>query len=78
MEFFWNIYNFWEEKSTQDGARGGHEAGGRASPPPRGAPDPRAPPVWRLVPFFRRKKANIRIEIVLKFQPNWSYGSPGI
>ena len=35
-------------------------------------------PVRRLVPFFRRKKSNIRIKIVLKFQPNWSYGSPGI
>ena len=34
--------------------------------------------VSRLVPFFRRKKANIWIEIVLKFQPNRSYGSPGI
>ena len=39
-ELFWNIYDFWEEKSTRDGARGGHEAGGRACPPRR-APDPR-------------------------------------
>ena len=48
---------------------------------PRGrgrAPDPRGPPVRRLMPFFRRMKANIWIEIVLKFQPNRSYGSPGI
>ena len=35
-------------------------------------------PVRRLMPFFCRKKANIRIEIVLKFQSNRSYGSPGI
>ena len=42
------------------------------------AADPRGHPVRRLVPFFRRKKANIRIQIVLKFQPNRSYGSPGI
>ena len=55
----------------RDDARGGHEAGGRA-------PDPRGQLVSRLMPFFRRKKANIRIEIVLKFQPNRSYGSPGI
>ena len=30
------------------------------------------------MPFFRRKKANIRIEIVSKIQPNRSYGSPVI
>ena len=40
--------------------------------------DPRGHPVRRLEPFFCRKKANFRIEIVLKFQPNRSYGSPGI
>ena len=32
----------------------------------------------RLDPFFSRKKYNIRKKIVLKFQPNRSYGSPGI
>ena len=62
---------FWEVESTQDDARGAHEAGWHA-------PDPRGHPVRRLMPFFSRKKANIRIEIVLKFQPNRSYGSPGI
>ena len=52
---------------------------GRGSAPGgRRAPDPRGHPVRRLVPFFRRKKANIRIEIVLKFKPNRSYGSPYI
>ena len=35
-------------------------------------------PVRRLVPFFCRKKAHILIKILLKFQPNRSYGSPGI
>ena len=70
-DFFWNIYDFWEEKSTRDGARGGHEAGGCA-------PDPRGPPVRRFVPFFRWNKGNFRIEIVLKYQPNRSYGSPNI
>ena len=44
----------------------------------RRALGPHGHPVRRLVPFFRRKKANIRIEIVLKFQPNRSYESPGI
>ena len=44
----------------------------------RRAPDPHGHPVRWLMPFFHRKKANIWIEIVLKFQPNQSYGSPGI
>ena len=43
-----------------------------------GAPDPCGHPVMRLIPFFLRKKANIRIEIVLKFQSNRIYGSTGI
>ena len=34
--------------------------------------------VRRLVPFFRCNKANIRIKIMLKFQPDRSYGSPAI
>ena len=76
-DFFWNIYDFWEEKSTRDDARGAHEVGG-APQGGRPAPDPRGHPVRRLVPFFLRKKANFRIEIVLKFQPNRSYGSLGI
>ena len=71
--FFWNIYDFWEEESTRDDARGGHETGGQAR-----ALDPCGHPVRWLVPFFRHKKANIQIEIVSKFQPNRSYGSPGI
>ena len=50
-DYFWNIYDFWEEKSMRDGARGGHEARGRA-------PDPRGAPVRRLMLFFGRKKAN--------------------
>ena len=75
--FFWNIYDFWEEESTRDDARVAHEVGGRA-PGCQACPDPRGHPVRRLEPFFRRKKTNIRIKIVLKFQPNRSYGSPGI
>ena len=55
-EYFWNIWRILEEKSTRDGARGGHEAGARL--PPGRAPDPRGPPVRRLMPSFGRKKAN--------------------
>ena len=75
--FFWNICDFWEEESTRYDARGGHEAGG-APQGVRRALDPCGEPVRRLEPFFRRKKANFRIEIVSKFQPNRSYGSPVI
>src|SRR3989337_1405984 len=43
-EYCWNICDIWEEESTRDGARGGHEAGGRAH-------DPRGHPVRRLLLF---------------------------
>ena len=74
--FFWNIYDFWEEESTRNDARGGQK-------PRRRAPLGRG---WqacdqsrrRLGPFFHGKKANIQKKIALKFQPNKSYGSPGI
>ena len=56
---------------------GATRQGGRA-PGVRRALGPRAHTVRWLVPFFWRKKANIRIEIVLKFQPSRSYGSPDI
>ena len=52
-EYFWNIYDFWEEETTRDDAQGGHEAGGRA-------PYPREPTIRRLTLFFFHKKANIR------------------
>ena len=35
-EYFWNIYDFWEEESTRYDARGAHEAGG--APQGAGAP----------------------------------------
>ena len=28
-DFFWNIFDFWEEESTRDDARGAHEGEGR-------------------------------------------------
>ena len=52
----WNICDFWEVKSTQDGARGGHETGAHAHS--RWArPHPPGPLIRRLMPFFGRKKA---------------------
>ena len=56
-ELFWNICDFWEVKSTRDGARGGHEAGGVPGPTRR-APNPHGPLVRRLLLYFGRKKAN--------------------
>ena len=70
-EYFWNICEIWEEESTRDGARGGHEAGGRA-------PDPHGPPVRQLMPFFGRRKANFWEKSRRRFQSNRSYGSPYI
>ena len=64
-EYFWNIWRIPEEKSTRDGARGRHEAGGAPHPPGR-APDPRGPLVRRLLLFFCRKKANFRKKIFAK------------
>ena len=62
-DYFWNIRRIWEGKSTRDGARGGHEAGGRA-------PDPRGHLVRRLALFFCCKKANIHRKIWAKDSPN--------
>ena len=67
-DYFWNIYDFWEEKPTRDGARGGHESGG----PPQGgtcALDPHGHPVRRLTLFFCRKKANFMRKIWAKDSP---------
>ena len=76
-ELFWNICDFWEVESTQGGARGPHEAPGHARGAQR-AVVPCEALVGRLVPLFGCKEANIQKKIVLKFQRNRSYGSPGI
>ena len=65
------------KKNQRDTMPEGATRQGRA-PGGRSAPDPHGHPVRRLEPFFRRKKANIRIKIVFKFQSNRSYGSPVI
>ena len=68
-ELFWNICDFWDLESTQMGA----DSPTRHQGAPQGVRHTlgrRGHLIRRLVPFFRCKKANIRIEIVLKFQPN--------
>ena len=76
-DFFWNIYDFWEEESTRGDARSAHKPCRRGQ-----GVGPRQAGLWPLLKavgaFFHRKKDNIRKKIVLKFQPNRSYGSPGI
>ena len=67
-ELFWNIYDFWEVKSTRDGARGGQEIGG-APQGGRRALDSPGPPVRRLTLFFWRKKANFMRKIWAKDSP---------
>ena len=68
---FFGIYVIFGKKNQREMMLEGPTRQGRD-------PDPRGHPVRRLMSLFCRKKANIRIEIMLKFQPNWSYGSPGI
>ena len=63
-ELFWNICDFWEEESTRDGARGGHETGG--APGGRRSLDSHGHPVRRLTPFFFHKKANFTRKIWAK------------
>ena len=66
--FFWNIYDFWEVKSTRDGARGGHETGAHAHS--RWArPHPPGALVRWLMPFFGRKNANFWKKIWAKASP---------
>ena len=55
-ELFWNIYDFWEVKSTRDGARGGQEIGGRA--PGRQA----RPTLWGAPPALWPPRASSRID----------------
>ena len=67
-ELFWNICDFWEVKSTRDGARGGQEIGG--CPREAGAPwNLLPPPIRRLTLFFCRKKSNFIRKIWAKDSP---------
>ena len=78
MKIYFGIYViFGENESMQDDVRGAHEGEGRPQGVRR-ALGPRGHSVRQLVPFFHRKKANIRIKIVYKVQTNRSYGSRGI
>ena len=67
-ELFWNIYDFWEVKSTRDGARGGQEIGGAPQGGRRALDSPGAP-VRRLMLFFCRKKTNFMRKIWAKDSP---------
>ena len=76
-DFFGIFMNFEKKNQRETMPEGAMRQGGA----PQGvklALGPRGHPLRWLVPFFRRKKANIQIEIVSKGQPNRSYGYPGI
>ena len=78
MENIFGIFGEFRNKNPRETVpEGGTRQGGAPHPPGR-APDPCGHLIRRVVPFFFRKKASIRIETVLKFQPNRSYGSLGI
>ena len=67
-ELFWNIYDFWEVKSTRDGVRGGQEIGGTPQGVRRALDSP-GPPIRWLTLFFCRKKANVMRKIWAKDSP---------
>ena len=67
-EYFWNIWDFQEEESTRNGARGGRGIRGRALPPGR-AWHSSGPPVRQLTLLFCRKKANFMRKIWAKDSP---------
>ena len=67
-ELFWNIWDFSEEESTRNGARGGQETGGAPTPPGH-AWHSHGPPVMQLMPFFFCKKANFMRKIWAKDSP---------
>ena len=55
-ELFWNICDFWEVKSTRDGARGGQETGGA----PQGGR--RAQAVWARPPVSWPPRTPFRVD----------------
>ena len=67
-DFFWNIYDFLEVKSTRNSVRGGHETGG-APQGGRRALGSRGPPIRRLTLFFCLNKANFTRKIWAKDSP---------
>ena len=67
-ELFWNIYDFWEVKSTRDGARGGQEIGGAPQGGRRALDSPENSIRWLML-FFCRKKANFMRKIWAKDSP---------
>ena len=76
-ELFWNICDFWEVESTQTEAHSLHKASWHGLPLSR-VVLPCGHTVSRLGLFFGSKEAYIERKIMLKFQCNRSYGSPGI
>ena len=70
-ELFWSIWDFPEEESTRNGARGGHEARG-APAPTRRAPDPRGPLERRLAWILLPKNHIYSKKISVSFYSVWT------
>ena len=75
---FFGIYVIFGKKNKCEIMPEGATRQGRAPQGVRHTLGRRGHLIRRLVPFFRCKKDNIQKKIVLKFQPNWIYRSPGI
>ena len=67
-----------EKKNQREAMHGGPTSPVAATRRYRGGWQAFGHSLRRLGPFFPRKKANIPIKTVSKFQPNRTYGSPGI
>ena len=75
-ELLWNICDFWEVEPPQTEAHTAHKTLGHARGPWRAVVGCAHLVRW-LDLYFGRKEAYIR-KNVLKYQRNWSNGSPGI
>jgi hypothetical protein len=78
MEIYFGIYVIFGKKNQRETMAEEPTSSEGAAPYPGRAQQACGYPVRWLGPFFRRKKYNFRIKIPSNFQPNRSYGSPGI
>ena len=75
---FYGIYVIFGKKNQRKMVPEGPTSQAGAPYPPGRAGVACGQLLGRLVFFFRRKKANFRRKILLKFQPDRSYGSPWV
>ena len=78
MGIFFGIFMIFGKKNQREAMHGGPTSPVAATKRYGGRCQACGYSLRRLEPFFLCKKYNIRKQIVLQFQPNRSYGSPGI